>query len=70
MVDSLVREQVEDLTRQQKKLLQQQKWIVKMKMILNEILNQLQPLCVLNSDQDESHELFKQRGLCVPFRPL
>jgi hypothetical protein len=65
MVDSLVREQVEDLIREQKKLIQQQEWIIKMKTILNETLS----LSISKSDRDESYELFKQRGLRISFHP-
>ncbi len=72
MVDSLVREQVEDLTRQQKKLIHQQEWINQMKTILNETVNQLQTLFIPNSERDNNQELFKQlkqRGLYTSFRP-
>jgi hypothetical protein len=72
MVDSLVRERVEDLIRQQKKLIRQREWIIQMKTISNEIFNQLQTLFIHNSERDDSHELFKQfkqRGLSTFFYP-
>ncbi len=66
MIDSLVREQVEDLTRQQKEFIRQQELIIKMQTIINETFNQLHSLLIPNSERDKSQELFnqlKQRGL-------
>jgi len=66
MVDSLVREQVEDLTRQQKEFIRQQELIIKIQTILNETFNHLHSLLIPNPEQDKSQELFnqlKKRGL-------
>ncbi len=66
MVDSLVREQVEELTRQQKELIRQQEGIIKMQTILNESFNHLHSFLIPNPERDKSRKSFnqlKQRGL-------
>jgi hypothetical protein len=66
MVDSLVREQVEDLTKQQKEFTRQQELIIKIQTILNETFNHLHSLLIPNPEQDKSQKLFnqlKKRGL-------
>jgi hypothetical protein len=66
MVDSLVREQVEELTRQQKELTRQQEVIIKMQTIVNESFNHLHSFLIPNPERDKSRESFnqlKQRGL-------
>jgi hypothetical protein len=60
MVDSLVREQVEDLTKQQKKLIYQQELIIKMQTIINETFHHLHSLLIPNPERDKSQKLFKQ----------
>ena len=70
MVDSLVRERVEDLTRQQKAVIRQREWISKRKTNLNETSKQLQTLLIPDAEREDSHELFKQlrqRGLSTSF---
>jgi predicted RNase H-like nuclease (RuvC/YqgF family) len=62
MVDSLVREQIEDLTRQQNECKRHLEMIVNIKTIVNAALEHLQP-CLI---PDQRHELLKQlklRGL-------
>lgn len=63
MVDSLVREQIENLTKQQKQSIYQQEVASKMQTIINETSNQLQSLFIPNSERDKSLDLLKQRGL-------
>ena len=66
MVDSLVREQVEELISQQKKFTHQQKLIIKMQRVINETSNHLHSFLIPNSERDKTQELFKQlkqRGL-------
>jgi len=66
MVDSLVREQVEDLTKQQKEYTHQQELIIKIQTIINETFNHLHSLLIPNPNRDKSQKLLKQlkqRGL-------
>ena len=66
MVDSLVREQMEDLIRKQKKLTREQELLTKMLKIVNETFNHLDPFRITNPEQEKtlkSFQQFKQRGL-------
>ena len=66
MVDSLVREQVDDLVKREKQLVRQQERMIRMKTNINETFQHLQELLIQNSDQEKCQELFKhlkQRGL-------
>lgn len=60
IVDSLVREQIEDLIKQQNQLTYHQDMIINMQMILNEAFDRLHSLLIHNPEQNKSIELFKQ----------
>ncbi|CAF5109372.1 unnamed protein product, partial [Rotaria magnacalcarata] len=52
LFDSLAREQMDDLVRQQNKHTQNDESIVKLQQILNEVVNHLQSKVILNPEQD------------------
>jgi hypothetical protein len=60
MVDGLVREQIEDLTKQQNQFIRHQEMITKMQIILNETLNHLQSQLSPNPEQNKTLDRFKQ----------
>jgi anion-transporting ArsA/GET3 family ATPase len=60
MVDSLVREQVDDLTKQQNQFTRYQQSIIKMRMIINEALDHFHSLLIPNPERDISQQLLKQ----------
>jgi hypothetical protein len=60
MVDSLVREQVDDLTKQQNKFTCYQQSIIKMRMIINEALDHFHSLIIPNPERDKSQQRLKQ----------
>ncbi|CAF1625727.1 unnamed protein product [Rotaria magnacalcarata] len=60
LFDSLAREQMDDLVRQQNKHTQNDESIVKLQQILNEVVNHLQSKVILNPEQDENYDLIKQ----------
>ncbi|CAF4799517.1 unnamed protein product, partial [Rotaria socialis] len=66
LFDSLAREQMEDLVRQQNRHIQNDELIVKLQKILNELVNHFQSIVILNPEQDNNYGLikqFKQKGL-------
>lgn len=68
MADSLVREQIKDLTRQQTKYAHQQDWIVQMKNIVKETYDHLHALLPDHFERDDSRRFFeqlKQNGLSI-----
>jgi anion-transporting ArsA/GET3 family ATPase len=60
MVDSLVREQVEDLIKQQNKFTRYQQSIINMEMIVNEVLDRFHSLFIPDPERDKSQQLLKQ----------
>lgn len=60
MADSLVRERIEDLTKQQKIYTHQHDWISQMKKIVNETYHRLHALLPSDFIYDNSREFFKQ----------
>ncbi|CAF3503908.1 unnamed protein product [Rotaria sordida] len=60
LFDSLAREQMDNLIRQQNEFTYHKELIVKMQIILNEIINQFYSLFISNFEQDKNQELFKQ----------
>jgi hypothetical protein len=60
MVDGLVREQIEDLTKQQNQFIRHQEMITKMQIILNETFNHLQSQLSPNPEQNKTLDRFKQ----------
>ncbi|CAF5057525.1 unnamed protein product, partial [Rotaria socialis] len=60
LFDSLAREQMEDLVRQQNKHIQNDELIVKLQKILNELVHHFQSIVILNPEQDNNYDLIKQ----------
>ncbi|CAF0967334.1 unnamed protein product [Adineta steineri] len=60
MIDSLVREEFEDLIMQQNKLIHCQQSIIKMRTIATEVFNHFQSLGISNSDKANSQQQFKE----------
>ena len=65
LLDSLVREQIENLTRQQNDFTRQQQLIIKTQMILNEAIEHLHQVLIPNLERDKNEkflEQIKQKG--------
>ena len=60
IADSLVRERIEDLTKQQKIYTHQHDWIIQMKRIVNETYHQLHALFPSDFMRDDSRKSFEQ----------
>ncbi|CAF4553692.1 unnamed protein product [Rotaria socialis] len=60
LFDSLAREQMEDLVRQQNRHIQNDELIVKLQKIINELVHHFQSIVILNPEQDNNYDLIKQ----------
>ncbi|CAF5061891.1 unnamed protein product, partial [Rotaria sp. Silwood1] len=60
LFNSLVREQMDNLIKQQKEFAHHKELIIKMQTILNETINQLHSLFMFDLEHDKNQELFKQ----------
>ncbi|CAF1549019.1 unnamed protein product, partial [Rotaria sp. Silwood1] len=60
LFDSLVREQMDNLTKQQNEFAHQKELIIKMQAILNETINQFHSLFMFDFEHGKNQELLKQ----------
>ncbi|CAF5069225.1 unnamed protein product, partial [Rotaria sp. Silwood1] len=60
LFNSLVREQMDNLIKQQKEFAHHKELIIKMQTILNETINQFHSLFMFDFEHDKNQELFKQ----------